>query len=182
MTTSRFCSTIWVLKVVYYDSEYNAYNNLFAKKERMKKTIRKHIFTEDLTKYRNFLRACDFNMFATAAMLKNELTAHQYIEDLISIYTETGELSLEKMEALVKTSCPDFGMLQGFQNLQNATTEDRIEDVLDDTGKNQVVINCAGIPCETCWKNYINQIAREINQSAIDIKLYTLPEEEPDDR
>lgn len=142
----------------------------------MAKTIQKPIFTEDLAKYRHFLEAADINLEASISTIVKEIETHKRLRDLIDIYQKNKELDPEKMSSLIKGSCPDFVSLAAFENLDSATS---IESIFAEAEASNAIFNCTSVSCETCWKNYINHMARLLNNSMLDIKSYD-PEDDGD--
>ena len=137
----------------------------------MAKTIYKPIFTEDLDKYRRFLEASNVNLEASVETMQNEITAKKKICNLIKTYQETKTLPPDAIESLIQTTCPDFITLSAFEKL-NDNIFTSVETALAETEAGEPVYDCSTITCETCWKNYINHMARLLNQSFIDVKMY----------
>lgn len=136
----------------------------------MAKTLHKPIFTEDLNKYASFLEASDVNLEATITAMRKETQVHQQIRDIVKKYQEEKTVASEDFEALAKTSCPDFVTLNAFEKINDYAGN--VESILRDSEAEESVFDCSGITCETCWKNYINHMARLLNQSYVDIKMY----------
>ena len=144
----------------------------------MAKTIRKPFFTEDLTKYRHFLEASDVNIQASIATMQQEIDAHKKICALIEKYQTEQSVGKEDMAQLVQSGCPDFITLNAFEKL-NGGMVGSLEELFD-MPTEEAILDCSQMKCETCWKNYLNQMARLLNQSFVDIKLYD-PSEDDDD-
>ena len=146
----------------------------------MGKTIRKQIFTEDTDKYCRFLSASDINLQASAAALQAEIATHKKIRDLIRLSRQNGHLDRERLTDLIGTSCPDFITMHAFQMFKGNIDTDTVDRCFVEAEQEAVLVNCAGTSCETCWKNYINQMSRLLNNSAVDIKSYDNPGEPHD--
>jgi len=142
----------------------------------MAKTIQKHFFTEDLSKYKSFLEACDVNIQASISTMQQEINVHKKICALIQKYNTEKNVTQEDMASLVKDSCPDFVTLSAFDKLSTGTIES-VDELFEMPGE-EVVFDCSNTKCETCWKNYINQIAKLLNQGFVDIKLYEPTEDD----
>ena len=145
----------------------------------MAKTIKKQIFTEDLSKYRHFLEASDVNIKASIQTMQQEIYMHKKICALIKKYQKTGEATKDDFQALSCISCPDFITLNTFEKLNAGAVQSF--DELFDMPAEEVVMDCSKTKCEVCWKNYINQMARCLNQSFVDIKLYEKKEDDDGD-
>ena len=136
----------------------------------MAKTIQKQFFTEDLSKYMHFLKASDVNIAASIATMQQEIDVHQKIIDLIKRHQSGETIDKKSLTELAKISCPDFVTLNAFEKI-NSDVYASIDDLFN-TPAEEIVLDCSKMTCEICWKNYINQIARLLNQSFIDVKLY----------
>lgn len=136
----------------------------------MAKTIQKQFFTEDLSKYKHFLEASDVNIGASIATMQQEIDVHNKIIALIEQYQAQGTADKKDLTELARTSCPDFVTLNTFEKI-NSDFYASVEDLFNASAE-EVVMDCSKTTCEICWKNYINQIARLLNQSMIDVKLY----------
>lgn len=147
----------------------------------MGKTIKKQIFTENTDKYCRFLSASDVNLQASVASIQNEIDTHRKIRELVQNSEQARKLDHDKLSALITASCPDFITMHAFQLFGNKIDCESIEKNFATAEEESVLINCAGISCETCWKNYINQMSRMLNGSVIDIKSYDDPEGGPCD-
>ena len=138
----------------------------------MGKTIRKQIFTEDTDKYCRFLSASDVNLQASSAALQAEIETHKKIRDLIQDCREMGRIDRDKLSSLVTASCPDFITMQAFQMFEDNIDNETVEKNFAAAEQESILVNCAGMSCETCWKNYINQMSKILNGSPVDIKQY----------
>ena len=136
----------------------------------MAKTIQKQIFTEDLSKYGRFLEASDVNIQASIATMQQEIDMHKKICRIIEKYETARQVDKQDFDALVSSGCPDFVTLNAFEKLNGGTAASL--DELFDMPTEEIVLDCSATKCETCWKNYINQMARLLNNSFIDVKLY----------
>lgn len=142
----------------------------------MAKTIQKQFFTEDLTKYGHFLEASDVNIQASISTMQQEIDVHRKICGLIQKYKAGEPVGRDDLQILVQTTCPDFVTLNAFEKL-NSGTALSLDDLFN-TPAEDIVIDCSKTKCETCWKNYINQMARLLNQSFVDVKLYDPTEDD----
>ena len=142
----------------------------------MAKTIQKHFFTEDLSKYKHFLRASDVNIAASIATMQQEIDVHQKIIALIERYQTEKTADKKDLTELAAVSCPDFVTLNAFEKM-NSNAYSSIDDLFNVPAE-EIVLDCSKTTCELCWKNYINQIARLLNQSFIDVKLYDPTEDD----
>lgn len=145
----------------------------------MGKTIKKQIFTENTDKYCRFLSASDVNLQASVASIQAEIDTHQKIRELVNDCHQNGKIDREKLSTLIMASCPDFITMHAFQLFDDKIDCESIEKKFAVAEEESILINCAGMSCETCWKNYINQMSRILNGSVIDIKSYDGPEGGP---
>lgn len=144
----------------------------------MTRTIQKPIFTEDLSKYGHFLEASDVNIQASISTMQKEIDVHKKINTIIKKYNTGKQFDKQDLTDLVQSSCPDFVTMNAFEKL-NSNLISSLDDLFN-TPAEEVILDCSRTKCETCWKNYINQMARLLNQSFVDIKLYDLTTEDDD--
>ena len=144
----------------------------------MAKSIQKQFFTEDLSKYKCFLEASDVNIKASIATMQQEIDVHKKICALIQKYKTEKHVDPEDIAGLVKTSCPDFVTLNTFEKL-NGNPVESLDELLE-MPTEEIVMDCSKTRCEICWKNYINQMARLLNRSFVEVKYYE-PTEDKDD-
>ena len=137
----------------------------------MSKTLQKPIFTEDLDKYFRFLEASNVNLKVSAAAMQSEIKAKEQVCDLIRKYQDEKILSRPDLDAIIVTACPDFVTLSAFEKLNDCMFAS-VEAALADAENGEPIYDCSSITCETCWKNYINHMARLLNKSFVDVKLY----------
>ena len=67
------------------------------------------------------------------------------------------------MTELVKISCPPFSDLYTF-NDENEDSVASLEDAFKKS-QNEIVVDCSTRTCKICWRNYINQMAKVMNQN-----------------
>lgn len=144
----------------------------------MAKTIQKPIFTEDLSKYGRFLEASDVNIQASIETMQKEIETHRKICRIIRKYQLEKRVEKEDVFELVRSGCPDFVTLNAFEKLNGSQFNSL--DELFDTPAEDIILDCSQTKCETCWKNYLNQMGRLLNQSFVDIKLYESNKEDND--
>lgn len=144
----------------------------------MARTIQKPIFTEDLSKYGRFLEASDVNIQASIDTMQREIDTHRKICRIIQTYQLEKRVEKEDVAELVKDGCPDFVTLNAFEKLNE--NQFGSLDELFNVPAEKIVLDCSQTKCETCWKNYLNQMARLLNQSFVDIKLYEPGKEKKD--
>ena len=141
----------------------------------MKKNITKQVFTEDLEKYYKFLCACDMNILTSMKSMRKEVDLHEKILNVLNIYMNTGEVTEQSLDDLIKTGCPDLGTLNTFIQLEEESINKKPSISISD--KDDASYDCSRSSCRICWRNHINRIARTLNNSNISVKEYDDPED-----
>ena len=137
----------------------------------------KPIFTEDMTKYKDFLSVTNEGLAKAAEEICSQIESRQKIIEIIQKYQDHHTVASKDLAELAKISCPDFHSLDAIidklvyeQDTSNASYSSINESY-------RASINCAGKTCTECWKDYINATAHLLNVSPVDIKNLS-PEED----
>jgi hypothetical protein len=144
----------------------------------MQKKEIKQIFTEDLEKYVAFLETTNQSLADAITEMENQEKIRKILIQIIRQYQKKHSLSIAKLQNVIKCSCPDYsaismltdlGIQHNIESLMNLAEESNDFDLID----------CSNRNCQECWKQYINFMARALNNSPVDVKTIELnPEDE----
>ena len=131
------------------------------------------LFTEDLTKYSAFLSATNEGLVRAIDDMKQQVEARKRILKIVEKQQNGQAVSIRDIAALAKKSCPDFHSLDTLIDLIDKLGIDPPAAFINESQYRRS-LDCSGKTCTECWRSYINNTARILNESPIDIKNYDL--------
>ena len=140
----------------------------------------KSIFTEDMSKYAAFMKATNEGLENAIGEMQQQIDARKRVLTIIEQYNQDHSISMKDLAELARISCPDFHSIDTLLELiENFNIEPAIAYIKESAYKKS--LDCSGISCAQCWRNYINKTAHILNMSPIDVKNYTFNSDDEDE-
>lgn len=120
-------------------------------------------------KYNELLQSMNNQLNIEMGAMKDTEELNNTIREIIKKKSNNKRVPISEYWKLAKYDCPNFGLLEVFNNESSYDLEDYrmpfnpLEDASYD--------NCCNVAnCGECWRNYINSFADAVNNSAVTVK------------